>query len=172
MEYYLKFYSIYLKILHLLTESFKKRLKQLAGINENFGHDYDFVKPDNENNGYNDYWKKSTDTVQKAIEIWDEYMGSSKGYDISDKEKLLDIKNAMKNFEVTSLNHLANLLNKGEKTLNETSVPPLKSFSIKVKHDKGTKTIKTSASSEEAARTKVCNAEGCPESAIISSKEV
>lgn len=59
----------------------------------------------------------------------------------------------------------------GISIIKEESLP-LKKYSIKVKHDKGTITIKTSASSEEAARTKVCNAEGCPESAIISSKEV
>ncbi len=47
-----------------------------------------------------------------------------------------------------------------------------KNFAIKVKHDAGVKTIKTSASDESAAKKKVCDAEGCPESAIVSCKEV
>jgi hypothetical protein len=39
-------------------------------------------------------------------------------------------------------------------------------FKFKVKHDNGSFTITTTGSSMEAAKTKVANAEGCPESAI------
>lgn len=39
-------------------------------------------------------------------------------------------------------------------------------FKFKVKHDKGSFTVTTTGSSMEAAKTKVANAEGCPESAI------
>jgi hypothetical protein len=39
-------------------------------------------------------------------------------------------------------------------------------FKFKVKHDSGSFTITTTGSSMEAAKTKVANAEGCPESAI------
>lgn len=42
----------------------------------------------------------------------------------------------------------------------------IKSYSFKVKHDKGFKTIKTTGSSESAAKKKIASAEGCPESAI------
>ena len=60
----------------------------------------------------------------------------------------------------------------GIKTINEESDSSVKKYAVKVKYDNGTKIIKTSASSEDVARAKVCNAEGCPESAIISTKEI
>lgn len=60
----------------------------------------------------------------------------------------------------------------GIKTINEESDFSVKKYAVKVKHDKGTKTIKTSASSEEAAKSNICKSEGCPESAIISTKEI
>lgn len=44
---------------------------------------------------------------------------------------------------------------------------PILTYRLKVKHDQGTKTIITAASSEQAAREIVCKAEGCPDSAII-----
>lgn len=52
------------------------------------------------------------------------------------------------------------------------SIQESKKFSVKVKHDSGVKTINTTASDEATAKTKVCTAEGCPESAIVSCKEV
>ncbi len=45
-----------------------------------------------------------------------------------------------------------------------------KSFIVTLKHDKGKVRIKTIASDEADAKQKVCNAEGCPESAIVSVK--
>ena len=42
----------------------------------------------------------------------------------------------------------------------------MQNFRITVKHDAGRTTIKTSASDEKAARSLVCAAENCPESAI------
>lgn len=50
------------------------------------------------------------------------------------------------------------------KRLNEED--ETKSYKFKVKHDKGFKTIKTTGSSEGAAKKKIASAEGCPESAI------
>jgi hypothetical protein len=41
-----------------------------------------------------------------------------------------------------------------------------KIYTFKLKHDKGTATIRTSASSPEAAKKKIMDAEGAPESAI------
>lgn len=45
-------------------------------------------------------------------------------------------------------------------------------YQVVVKHDGGKKTIKTAASSEESAKSNVCKAERCPESAIISVKNI
>lgn len=50
------------------------------------------------------------------------------------------------------------------KKLNEDE--ETKMYKFKVKHDSGSKTIKTSGSSMEVAKKKIANAEGCPESAI------
>jgi hypothetical protein len=47
-----------------------------------------------------------------------------------------------------------------------------KMFAVKVKHDKGTTTIKTNGSDEEDVIKKVMKAEGCPKSAIVSVKEI
>lgn len=41
-------------------------------------------------------------------------------------------------------------------------------FDIKVKHDNGSIVFSVIASSEEAAKKMVCNAEKCPPSAIVS----
>ncbi len=42
----------------------------------------------------------------------------------------------------------------------------MKYFRATLTHDNGTTTIRTSASSREAAMNKICNAELCPESAV------
>lgn len=47
----------------------------------------------------------------------------------------------------------------------------LKKYTLTVKHDKGTKKIKTTASSEAEAKKKIMNYEKCPESAIIDCKD-
>ena len=47
----------------------------------------------------------------------------------------------------------------------------LQKYAVKVKHDKGTTTIVTMASSEDAAKENVIKSEGCPERAIISVKK-
>jgi hypothetical protein len=44
-------------------------------------------------------------------------------------------------------------------------------YIVTVKHDEGKKKIRTSASSEDAAKKKIMSAEGCPESAIVSIKK-
>ena len=46
-----------------------------------------------------------------------------------------------------------------------------KLYKFKVKHDNGSSTIKTNGSSESAAKKKIAQAEGCPESAITLIKE-
>lgn len=67
---------------------------------------------------------------------------------------------------------LENLTTKLEK-LTSNNEPVVEStevtqYNVVVKHDKGKTTIKTSGSSEQAAKEKVMKAENCPESAIIS----
>lgn len=53
--------------------------------------------------------------------------------------------------------------------INETeSNLEVKEFRFKVKHDSGSETIKTTASSLEAAKKKIMSSKGCPESAITS----
>ena len=47
----------------------------------------------------------------------------------------------------------------------------LKNYTLTVKHDKGKKKIKTTASSEAEAKKKIMNYEKCPESAIIDCKD-
>lgn len=55
--------------------------------------------------------------------------------------------------------------NKMQKSLSSpTALTP---FIVTVKHDKGFTRIRTTASSEDAARSLVCAAEGCPDHAII-----
>lgn len=53
----------------------------------------------------------------------------------------------------------------------ETSEPVTKTYLFHLKHDKGTKKLKTSGSSMEAARKKIANAEGAPESALTFIRE-
>jgi len=43
----------------------------------------------------------------------------------------------------------------------------MNNYKLTVKHDNGKVTFKTSASDEQAARKIVCNAENCPDCAII-----
>jgi len=45
-------------------------------------------------------------------------------------------------------------------------------YKLTVTHDQGTMTVKTSASSKEAAIKKVCDMEGCPKRAIIKVKNI
>ncbi len=54
--------------------------------------------------------------------------------------------------------------------LNESFT--VQQFVVTVKHDKGKVRIKTTASSADAAKSIVCKAEGCPESAIVSVEKV
>jgi hypothetical protein len=53
------------------------------------------------------------------------------------------------------------------RTTSPENAPRVLQYRLKVKHDTGTRTIVTAASSEIAARQIVCIAEGCPDSAII-----
>lgn len=48
----------------------------------------------------------------------------------------------------------------------------VKKFLVRVKHDNGIVRITTTASSEDAAKQKIMSAEGCPERAILSVKEI
>jgi TusA-related sulfurtransferase len=56
--------------------------------------------------------------------------------------------------------------------LKEKPSVKLKQYIVKIKHDNGVVSIRTGASSEEAAKKQVTNAEGAPMSAIISVEEV
>jgi len=48
----------------------------------------------------------------------------------------------------------------------------VKKYAVKVKHDKGTKVINVTATSEDSAKKMIMKAEGCPETAILSVKDL
>ena len=53
-----------------------------------------------------------------------------------------------------------------ENNSSKPEVPEIQEFRFKVKHDNGVKKLKTKASSLEAAKKIIMNAEGCPEGAL------
>jgi hypothetical protein len=48
----------------------------------------------------------------------------------------------------------------------------ISNYTVAVQHDNGTAHIQTAAQSPEQAKQAVCNAEGCPEGAILSVTEI
>jgi len=63
-----------------------------------------------------------------------------------------------------TLSELKNIIKQEAQKLMEAE--QTQSYTFKVKHDNGSKKITTTASSLEAARKKIADAEGAPESAL------
>lgn len=105
------------------------------------------------------------------------FMGMVNAYkngDLSAGDASADIEAAADSMTDKEVDDFASTKHKGlpdhvkENNIKETKITEnMEQFTVTVKHDNGTKRIMTSASSEEAAREKIMNAENCPASAII-----